>query len=115
MTSIPSPAEGERVTNYEFAQFHVKDFPTRLGQIGPYYYSNPTLLNANVTGLDASKVTVDVPGGIAAVHSSYRSLRPVVLDLTQTMLDIPSTNRCPIAGTTQGFTLEAAAVTTCGP
>jgi len=103
------------VSNYEFVQFHVKDFPTRLGQIGPYYYSNPTPLNANVTGLDGSKVTVDVPGGIPAVHSSYRSLPPIVLDLTQTMLGIPTTNRCPIAGTTQGFTLEAAAVMTCGP
>jgi esterase/lipase superfamily enzyme len=103
------------VSNYEFVQFHVKDFPTRLGQIGPYYYANPTPLNANVTGLDSSKVTVDVPGGLAAVHSSYRSLPPVLLDLTQTMLGIPSTNRCPIAGTTQGFTLEAAVVTTCGP
>jgi esterase/lipase superfamily enzyme len=102
------------VSNYEFVQFHVKDFPTRLGQIGPYYYSNPTPLNAKVTGLDSSKVTVDVPGGIEAVHSSYRSLPPVLLDLTQTMLGIPSTNRCPIAGTTQGFTLEAAAAA-CGP
>jgi len=102
------------VSNYQYAQFHAKDFPTRLGQIGPYYYANPTPLNANVTGLDCSKVTVDVPGGIIAVHGSYLSRPPIVLDLTQTMLGIPPTNRCPIAGTTRGFTLEATAVTTCG-
>jgi esterase/lipase superfamily enzyme len=103
------------VSNYQFVPFHVKDYPTRLGLIGPYYYANPAPLNGNVTGVDSSKVTVDLPGGIAAVHASYRSLPAVLADLTQTMLGLPPTNRCLIPGTTQGFTLEAAAPTNCGP
>lgn len=103
------------VSNYQFAGFHDKDFPTRLGLIGPYYYSNPAPLNGNVVGVDSSKVTLNLPGGLASVHSSYRSNPPVLLDLTQTMLGITPTNRCPIAGTAQGFALEGAAVVSCGP
>ena len=96
-------------------QFHLKDYPTRLGLIGPYYYANPTPLNSNVVGVDSSKVTVNLPGGITGVHASYRSLSPVLVDLTQTMLGLPPSNRCPIPGTTQGFTLEPAAPPSCGP
>ena len=95
------------------AQFHGTDFPTRLGGIGRYCYSNPTPLNANVTGVDSSKVTLNLPGGLLAVHSSYFSLPPALLDMTQTLLGIQPTNRCPIAGTTQGFTLESAPIVTC--
>ena len=64
------------VSNYQFVQFHVKDFPTRLGQIWPYYYANPTAPSGNVVRADSSKVTVNLPGGIISVHSSYRSLPP---------------------------------------
>jgi hypothetical protein len=102
------------VSNYEFAQFHVADFPSRLGLIGPYYYANPSALGANVIGVDSSKVTLNLPGGIISVHSSYRSLPPVLVDLTQTMLGLAPSNRCPIAGTTQGFTLEGVASASCG-
>ena len=101
------------VSNYQFAKFHLKDFPTRLGGIGPYYYSNPTPLNPNVAGIDSSKVTLNLQGGILSVHSSYRSLPPALLDMTQTVLGIQPTNRCPIAGTRQGFTLESAPIVSC--
>jgi esterase/lipase superfamily enzyme len=102
------------VSNYEFAQFHVADFPSRLGLIGPYYYANPAALGANVVGIDSSKVTLDLAGGVISVHSSYRSLPRVLLDLTQTMLGLAPSNRCAIAGTTQGFTLEGATPMSCG-
>lgn len=94
-------------SNYEYFQYHLIDFPTRLGLVGPYYgFASPQSLPANVTGVDCSSVTVApaVPH-ITDVHSSYRSVPKILIDMTQVLMGSPPSGRAPISGTTQGFTL----------
>lgn len=95
-------------SNYEFATYHLPDFPTRLGMIGPNYGAAPPQeLPANVTGVDCSRVTLDpaVPS-IIDVHSSNRSVPSILADLSRTLQGLPPAQREPISGTVQGFVLK---------
>jgi hypothetical protein len=94
-------------SNYEYFQYHQQDYPTRLGQVGPYYGFTSPKLPANVTGVDCSSVTVyPAVAHITDVHSSYRSVPNILTDISQTLLGNAPTARKPISGTTQGFTLS---------
>lgn len=94
-------------SNYEYFQYHQQDYPTRLGQAGPYYGFTSPQLPANVTGVDCSSVTVyPAVAHITDVHSSYRSVPVILADIAQTLLGKAPTARKPISGTTQGFTLS---------
>jgi esterase/lipase superfamily enzyme len=70
-------------SDYEFFAFHDPAYPTRLGLIGPYAYPAAAIPNT-VVGIDCAQVTVDL-GSQTDVHSSYRSLPQVLVDLSTTM------------------------------
>lgn len=94
-------------SNYEYFQYHVEDFPTRLGLIGPYYgFAAPETLPGNVTGVDCSSVTVyPAVAFITDVHSSYRSVPKILTDMSQVLQGLPATGRAAFSGTSQGFRL----------
>lgn len=103
-----SGADADLVTsNYEYFQYHLPNFPTRLGQQGPYYFANPSALNPNVEGIDCSEVTVaPAVSSIISVHPSYRFVPEILMDLSETMLGQPHPNRAAIPGTSGGFVLK---------
>jgi esterase/lipase superfamily enzyme len=71
-------------SDYEFFAFHDQAYPTRLGLIGPYAYPAADAIPKTVVGIDCAQVTIDL-GSQADVHSSYRSLPQVLVDLSTTM------------------------------
>ena len=71
-------------SDYEFFAFHDQAYPTRLGLIGPYAYPPATAIPKTVVGIDCAQVTVDL-GSQIDVHSSYRSLPQVLVDMSTTM------------------------------
>lgn len=103
-----SGADADLVTsNYEYFDDHLENFPTRLGHIGPYYYPNPSPLHSNVVGIDCSEVTVaPAVASIIHVHTSYRFIPEILMDLTETMLGQAHPNRSAIPGTSAGFVLR---------
>ncbi len=94
-------------SNYEYFQYHVADFPTRLGVVGPYYgFSAPQTLPANVIGVDCSSVTVSpAVAHVTDVHSSYRSVPKILTDMSQVLQGLTTTGRAPFPGISQGFRL----------
>lgn len=94
-------------SNYEYFQYHIADFPTRLGLAGPFYgFTAPQTLPSNVTGVDCSSVTVyPAVAHITDVHSSYRSVPKILADMSQVLQGLSTTGRAPFPGTTQGFRL----------
>ncbi|HEX6729868.1 MAG TPA: alpha/beta hydrolase [Pyrinomonadaceae bacterium] len=70
-------------SDYEFFAFHDQAYPTRLGLIGPFAYP-ATAIPKTVVGIDCAQVTIDL-GSQTDVHSSYRSLPQVLVDLSTTM------------------------------
>ncbi len=94
-------------SNYEYFQYHVQEYSTRLGLIGPHYLPDPAPLPATVTGVDCSQVTqAPAVASIIDVHSSYRTVSQILVDQTQTILGQAATKRVPIPGTAQGFRLR---------
>jgi esterase/lipase superfamily enzyme len=81
-------------SNFLYNEFHDPQYPTRLGQIGPYGYPSFTA-TPNVIGVDCTRVTVhrrdrhvhDIPDLLRVfdVHESYQSLPEVLLDQTRVM------------------------------
>jgi esterase/lipase superfamily enzyme len=94
-------------SDYDFFAFHNQVYPSRLGLIGPYAYPSATAIPASVIGIDCSQVTVNL-GLITNVHSSYRSLPQVLVDMSTTMNSSTYTGRILYPGSTNSYYLNPA-------
>ena len=74
------------VSNYEYYEYHLRPFPTRLGLIGPYGYPTGTE-TPKVIGVDCANVTRKHNGLSQAldVHSAYGSHPRLLEDMALTL------------------------------